>query len=308
MNDAQLIERLGANDPYTVDVPLPDHLTADGVLLEIERRMTMQTQERDRKPAKTPDRRPAWLVVAVAAIVVLVLGIAAVLFSGGDSDVAPADTVPPTTAASPPTTAAPDTTQPNTQTTNAPSTTEPPPDVSAADRAAIDGFVSAFNSGDVEAILGTLSPAAEVRDEALAVTQDALPIADNPELIDRWLRYHQATGSQLTVDSCELNDGARIVCRGVFTNAVVEASPAFPGPATVTFEVDDDGEITYYSLVESVGHQQAAYTYFRIWLDEAHPGDTLVVFDGSGRPNFSSDEKVDLWATRIAEWISSLDG
>jgi hypothetical protein len=307
MNDAQLIERLGANDRYPVDVPLPDHLTANVVLLEIERRMHMQTQDRDVKPAKTPDRRPAWLVVAVAAIVVLVLGVAAVLLSRANSDVAPADTLPPTTEASPPTTDAPETTQPKTETTNAPSTTEPAPEVSAADRAAIDGFVAAFSSGDVQAILAALSPAAEVRDEALAVTDAALPIVDDPELIDRWLRYHQATGSQLTVDSCEGRDGARIVCRGVFTNAVVEASPAFPGPAIATFEVDE-GKITYYSLVESVAHQQAAYTYFRIWLDEAHPEEAGVVFDGSGRPNFSSDEKVDLWATRVSEWIASLDG
>ncbi len=103
MNDAQLIERLAITDMYRDDVSLPETMQPDIVLLDIARRMDMDTKER-RDVAAAPVRR--WngaLIAAAAFALVIIIGFATVLLTSGDGGGEPA--APPTTEA-PPTTAA----------------------------------------------------------------------------------------------------------------------------------------------------------------------------------------------------------
>ena len=97
MNDTQLIERLAITDMYRDDVPLPETMQPDIVLLDIARRKNMDTKER-REVVKAPAR--TWngaLVAAVAFAVVIIIGAATVLLSNRDDGGEPA--TPPTTIA-----------------------------------------------------------------------------------------------------------------------------------------------------------------------------------------------------------------
>ena len=58
MNDSQLIDRLAATDLYPEAASLPETMRADIVLLDIARRMEMETLERQEVvEAVTPPRR-----------------------------------------------------------------------------------------------------------------------------------------------------------------------------------------------------------------------------------------------------------
>ena len=103
MNDAQLIEQLAITDIYGDDVVLPETMRPDMVLLDIARRMDMDTKER---PVEVVTRRRRWSGAAIAAVAfaaVIIIGVATVLLSNGSGvgePVSPATTqAPPTTAA-----------------------------------------------------------------------------------------------------------------------------------------------------------------------------------------------------------------
>jgi hypothetical protein len=103
MNDAQLTERLAITDMYRGDVALPETMRHDMVLLDITRRMDMDTKERPVE-VRAPKRR--WSGAAIAAVafaVVIIIGIATVVLSSGSGvgePVSPATTqAPPTTTA-----------------------------------------------------------------------------------------------------------------------------------------------------------------------------------------------------------------
>jgi len=107
MNDSQLIERLAASDLYPDEVRLPETLRADVVLLDIARRMEMDTIERTPVEAAKPPRRrwsgPLIAAAAFAVVIAVVVAAAALTNRGGDVD--PANPTSSTTAVS--TTAAP---------------------------------------------------------------------------------------------------------------------------------------------------------------------------------------------------------
>ena len=93
MNDTQLIERLAGTDLYRDGASLPKTMQSDIVLLDIARRMEMDTKERVQAPI--PQRKAwsrAWIAVAAFALVIVV-GLTAALLSSGGEDAEPATTV-----------------------------------------------------------------------------------------------------------------------------------------------------------------------------------------------------------------------
>jgi hypothetical protein len=97
MNDNQLIDRLAITDIYPDDVSLPETMRPDIVLLDIARRMDMDTKER-RDTITAPARR--WngaLIAAAAFALVIIIGLATVLLTNSDGGGEPA--TPPTTVA-----------------------------------------------------------------------------------------------------------------------------------------------------------------------------------------------------------------
>jgi hypothetical protein len=103
MNDAQLIEQLAITDMYGDDVVLPETMRPDMVLLDIARRMDMDTKERQVEVVAPRRRWSGAAIAAVAFAVVIIIGVATVLLSNGSGvgePVSPVTTqVPPTTAA-----------------------------------------------------------------------------------------------------------------------------------------------------------------------------------------------------------------
>jgi len=99
MNDPQLIDRLAVTDLYRDGVSLPDSMRSEVVLLDIARRMDMDTMERV-EVVKPPRRmRNGALIAAAAFGLVIVVGLATVLLSSRNPEVDPA--APPTTVAPP---------------------------------------------------------------------------------------------------------------------------------------------------------------------------------------------------------------
>ena len=112
MNDPQLIERLANTDLYRDDVALPETMRSDLVLLDIARRMDLDTMERVEVEAVKPPRRRrnGPLIAAAAFALVILVGLAGALITnrgGGTEPVPPATTqAPPTTTEVPVTTTA----------------------------------------------------------------------------------------------------------------------------------------------------------------------------------------------------------
>jgi hypothetical protein len=104
MSDSQLIEQLAVTDLYRDDVALPKTMRSDVVLLDITRRMGMDTKERT-QVVESPRRRWNGMLVAAAAFgLVIIVGLMTSLLTSTDRDTEPANT--PTTEAPPTTVAA----------------------------------------------------------------------------------------------------------------------------------------------------------------------------------------------------------
>ncbi|MCL1588802.1 MAG: hypothetical protein M3092_10295 [Actinomycetia bacterium] len=97
MNDAQLIEQLAITDIYGDDVALPETMRPDMVLLDIARRMDMDTKERQVEVVAPRRHWNGALIAAAAFALVVIIGLATVLLSSGDGGGEPV--APPTTAA-----------------------------------------------------------------------------------------------------------------------------------------------------------------------------------------------------------------
>lgn len=102
MNDSRLIDRLAGTDLYPDAADLPEVMRADIVLLDIARRMEMDTMERTPVEAvKPPPRRRSGPMIALAAFgLVLVIGVAGLWLANLDrAEPEPAN--PPATTAAP---------------------------------------------------------------------------------------------------------------------------------------------------------------------------------------------------------------
>jgi hypothetical protein len=92
MNDPQLIKRLANTDLYRDDAPLPEVMRSDIVLLDIARRIDMDTMQRTQVVVKPPRQKwtGAWIAAAAFALV-LVIGLGAALLAnlGGDPEPIP---------------------------------------------------------------------------------------------------------------------------------------------------------------------------------------------------------------------------
>jgi hypothetical protein len=313
MNDAQLIERVGANDRYSADVPLPDHMTADVVLLEIERRMHVQTQDRGIKPVRTPNRRPAWLVVAVAAIVVLVVGVTAFLLSGGGSDVAPADTIPTTTQIAEPTTVAPaDTIPPTTQPEPTSSTTSTVPiEIRVGAAEAVAG---AMNARDSSALVELLAPGATILPQ-FQRTSDAWEAGPSSvELLEQFLAVEYAFNTNWQLGECS-HSGQTTSCEIVATSPFHDAMGFEAWPAELQLRVNDAGAIERVNLrwsapvvalfAPGTGWSEGIAPFVS-WLEANHPEDVSEMLTGSFLNVRSTPESAVLWDARIDEYLASL--
>ncbi|HSF85396.1 MAG TPA: hypothetical protein VLG28_07015 [Acidimicrobiia bacterium] len=257
-------------------------------------------------PSPPPTRRSALLAAAAAFVAIAIaIGIAAFVAGGSDEVV---DEPPPTIATTtlPPTTEAADTTQQPEITTTLATTTTEAPAVSAADRAAIDDFVVTLNSGDVEAILASLTPNAVFWTNSVpsGEAEEPLAVSEFLDLIRDWFVYAAIPNTEITISTCEPFSEGRINCTGTYTDDVVRQSPLGPASASLTFAVEPDGSIAYFVNRVNGGTMNAGYVPFIAWLDETYPGEDTLLFV-TGQVRFD-DPARELWAIRIPEWLATL--
>jgi hypothetical protein len=93
----ELLRRLKATDPYPTGSPLPEGWSERDVLVEIERRMRMETITRDERAKDRGTRRLRGAAVGAAAfaVVVTIVGVAAWLAGGEESPVHSPDPADP---------------------------------------------------------------------------------------------------------------------------------------------------------------------------------------------------------------------
>ena len=99
MNDSQLIERLAGTDLYPNDLPLPETMRPDIGLLEITRRMDMDTMERVEVVKPPKPKRNGPLIAAAAFALVIVIGLVGALLTSPNEGTEPAN---PTSTTAPP--------------------------------------------------------------------------------------------------------------------------------------------------------------------------------------------------------------
>ena len=73
--------------------------------------------------------------------------------------------------------------------------------VDAADQVAIDEFVATFNSGDVEAILASLTPDAVVEHDILS--GGPVVRSEFEDLVEDWLAYTAMLNTEIVLSRCE---------------------------------------------------------------------------------------------------------
>lgn len=273
MNDVQLVTLVAETDAYAPHSPLPAATWShEAALLEIERRMGMDTRDTNEKetpPGVTPQIKPTaspkttegltketgkrrWsgaLVAAAAFAVVVIVGLAILLASGGGDDVAPA--TPVTTQAPPTTQAAP--------------TTQAPSQITVDEALAVsDAYFAAYEAGDVDAML------------ALFTSDLDLSMPGGGSSLEEWEKLYTwklAEGTVLTPSECVTtveDTGITVVCEYAHHQypAILVGAPATAH--TLTMTVTPNGSIS--GLRDSF--QQPGFVTdgpFELWVRRNHP-------------------------------------
>ena len=270
--------------------------------MNVEKDQIQGQAEGGRRISMNNHSRRSWrrLLRAVAPMVAMVLIVAAC--SSSDDDASPATTVPP---------------QAPTTTTAAPVTTQPPTTATVqaltVDEAlAVSGeFVDAFNSGDSDAVLATLTPDVALSEKYSAHCNfgdsagfEAIPRA----FFEQHMVWSTAQGSTFTFPDCAVTEqGAAgegtVVCEFGWLNAAEKAAGADPVPTVLTMVVTPDGI------------SQAAFEYvpefgvvrFDNWLFLNHREDSQGVEFGDWNSVAEAEQGGTLRAQYVAEWVAFLE-
>lgn len=283
MNDmTSTIERIQSANP----VPSPDSfptraLSSAGLLARIDERNTDMTDTltpiRGTDPGKPPRRtRGPLIAAAVAAVLVLIIGIATFTLGGGDD--APVVTDPPTTT----------TTEAATTTTTVPPTTtaqfESPLPADTPPLEVVAALHAAWDAGDMAA-------AAELFHPDSRYFQRNIESSVAAEL---W--YRNATGVTVSDRECALETPAELANQGFegtfvtcTENLVSGISPgAIIGGGTLAFTVQDGAvlerfQFFYPAAIDGErGGFEEYLTAYRNWVQERFPDDIPELFGGFG--------------------------
>lgn len=294
MNDAQTIAQLADTDAYAVESAMPATAwSRDDALLEIERRITMQTQQR--APVERPQRGPR-LLIAAAAFSVVVVALAAALLLNQDTEPAapPTTEAPPTTQAAPPTTEALSTTTDTTTTTVA----EPSPDPEAL--AFVEGLITELNAGDLDAVMARFP-------EDATFQSDFFTLASLP----RWFEHLFALDSTFELGDCRPVIGGTTRCEWHRTS---EYEPYYPTATTVVYQFRlEDGAPAF----AQINHVKVGWwdieLQFMAWMAQNHPeiADVMYVDPDlvTGGPRFADPiREAELKREYVPLWLAATQG
>lgn len=273
--------------------PIPDPANppaaatpAAEVLLDLERRRTMQTQGKNpttTQPRNRRQRRRGPLVAAAAFGAVLVVG-AIVLASGGDNEEPEADAA---------TTVAP----PSTATTVAP-TTQPPAFTGDDALAVASALFDDYNAGDVDGVLAPFTPDVEISDSILGPWA-----AEEWEKLARW---NAAQGTILTPPECTVTEetpgeSVFVTCDSATNNAEIQAANSPPVPTIVRMIVTPFGIDSLRFGYGSPPFNDTSVPFYA-WVAANHPEDREAVGFGNWTSRQDAEQKGALVAQLAEEW------
>jgi hypothetical protein len=290
---ANTVETIEAANPVPSQLSFPaGALSSDGLLARIDERSLAMTSTqphiRPTDPGDKPGRlRGPLVAVTVAAVVVLIIGLATLsVLTGGENPV---------------------TDDPQPTTIGAPVPEGTPFDI-------VDGYIAARNQHSADDMASYFAANATI-DGDLATTATGY---------DRVVEFERITGWEFTLGDCRevtaVQDQSRLQCPFTFENDWSKAlglGPIGTSRTAFTFTISDDG-IERLAMVLDIGEINfdvpgQNYTVvndpFVEWLDRTHPDDRWAVFNGSQCfpggtcAPLLTDEALDLWEQYSDEFV-----
>ena len=268
--------------------PAPDANTfvqdeSDGAayLATLEPRSSEMAQLDYRQTETEDDKNRMW-AFAVAAIAVLILGVVVILSTqGGDSDpVAPQPS---------------DTTVAFSQ--------------SFTEQEALafsTTFIEAFNAGNAETLLSTITPEASLSETYTGMSADSEPI--DPAFFEQYMAWTSAQGSTLTTPDCAVTERRRtqevtVVCEFGWLNAAEEAAGASPVPTVLTMIATPDG----FTQLAFEYPAQFGVADFDDWVLTNYPNNRNGVDYGDWESVADAEQGGLLRAQYASEWAAQRD-
>jgi hypothetical protein len=246
----------------------------------------MQLIDTTEAPTKTP-RDNRWVLVAIAAAIVLI--VAGALFLTRDNDQEPVPIAPPTTVTSvSPTTAVEQ------------NASQPVDEVIALVRA----FYDARNAYDADTALSFLTDDAVVPSWSQGTAEPRQ--IGSPDEFRLQIESAAATSGKMLLGDCttvESQDpGITIRCSYDYQDLRSDELGIGPFGGNSTNVIVVDGKITSVSeLGEADGFEQQLWDPFGAWINARHPDDVAVMFAA----DTPTEASIRLWDQRTREWVQA---
>lgn len=199
-----------------------------------------------------------------------------------------------------------------TEPPQAPTTTAAPSSFTNDEALALSSeYFDAFNGGDADALLATLTPEVELSEKYSAPSE--FGNGDPSDPIDRvFFEQHMvwatAQGSSFTTPDCVVTElgtagAVTVVCEFGWLNAPEQAAEKTPAPTVLTMVVTPDGISQLAFEIEP----QFGVDAFERWVVDNHPNDTKGIGFGDWDSVADAEQGGRLRAQYVAEWIAELE-
>jgi len=171
----------------------------------------------------------------------------------------------------------------------------------------VERITTAFNAGDVEAILAFYASDIQI----IFITGATDPWNGLDEARD-FLEWHAYLAAQMTVADCEYDGESRVNCTMTFTDNWIEAAGlptyVFPG---LRFEFNEQGQVleivTRVDAATATALSNMARVYVP-WVNHNYPEEAEIIFDPFNNFIFEYNlEAAEIQDLRIREWKQSAD-
>lgn len=169
---------------------------------------------------------------------------------------------------------------------------------------AASAYFSAFNSGDVNAVMALVPAGADLSDSITgSITRDSW---------EQRLVWNLAQGTTLAAPNCTVpadgasGEGAAVRCESATLNAQIQALAAQPVPTTVSFLISPNG---IQEVREEYGQPDflRATQPFMQWMEEKHPGDAGKVGFGAWDSIDQARDNGERTAEYVRRWAAYLE-
>jgi len=284
-----LFERYAALDPAKEPDSRPRWSTMTSAALSTEngREPHMQTQQQvPTQPESPKPKRPGWIVAAAALALILVVG-AAVLFSNSSTeDPAPADDATLTTAAA-----------------EAVDAVVEPAFTSEEALAVSASYYEAINEGDVEQALALFTSDAVLTDSY--TSGNRTPADEEMQYVWNDAQGMKLDSGDCTVDQGETEATLTVTCESQNRNAIAQATGAAPVPVRVTMVMSTDGIIELHKRYGFPDHNVTQGPFER-WMKSSNPDDAEKASFGTWTTIEEAAEYGAIVARYAKEWATYL--